>query len=319
MTGARVTEDEVGRYRTNEAPVILVHVHEQINGILPYLQGRRMREKIVANKEAHENKVVDEGLFILRNDTVINLKVQLQILAQFGNRHKLEGFHRDGHLSLGLLSLTRLIQQALHFLLLRLLFRLGLLNLLSQDGTLSFVRSQTQHDQISIKAVNNVAHIRIITLKPSLQADELHNLMLPLPRAIRVTQYDLYIPPGGIVIQAQVDVVLQRDGQPPHEGRSRRNDIAVKGFRLLLRRDLNAFFLKPFPQVLLLCLPLFRLLSSPKAPASLLVHLRTRCNAVNGEEEELPRPNHREQPVNVLEYVAEHLVLRRWIRLHCIQ
>ena len=60
---------------------------------------------------------------------------------------------------------------------------------------------------------------------------------------------------------------------------------------------------------LLLCLCLC-LICSPEATASLLIHLCTRCDTVNGHEEDLARAGHVDDALRVLEDLHHHVLFR---------
>ena len=60
--------------------------------------------------------------------------------------------------------------------------------------------------------------------------------------------------PPRVLVEAAVDVVLQGNGQPVHEGGAWCDCVAVKQLRLLFDRDLDALLGKLLPQPLLLFL-----------------------------------------------------------------
>ena len=60
--------------------------------------------------------------------------------------------------------------------------------------------------------------------------------------------------PSWIRVQPAVDVVLQGNGQPVHEGCAWCDCVAVKDVRLVLHRDVDSLLGKLLPQLLLLLL-----------------------------------------------------------------
>ena len=105
-------------------------------------------------------------------------------------------------------------------------------------------------------------------------------------------------------------VVLERRREPPHEGRSRRDDVGVKRLRLDLVGHLDALLPELLAQFGLLLFLLLRFLRGAEPARALLVHLRARRDAVDGHVQELSRAHHREQPVDVVEDALEHLLFR---------
>lgn len=62
----------------------------------------------------------------------------------------------------------------------------------------------------------------------------------------------LDVPPARVVVEAQVHIVLQRDRQPVHEGRSGGDGVAVKYLAALLLGNQDALLGKLLTQPLLL-------------------------------------------------------------------
>mmetsp|Transcript_5938 Transcript_5938/g.21724 ORF Transcript_5938/g.21724 Transcript_5938/m.21724 type:complete len:235 (+) Transcript_5938:3934-4638(+) len=169
------------------------------------------------------------------------------------------------------------------------------------------MRRQREHDQVGVQAVQAVLGVGVEARQAPLAANVVHDLVLALTGHIGVREDDLDVAPAGVVVESLVDVVLQRHGQVRHEGCARCNHVRVERLGLDLVRHLEPLHLHLLAEAILLELLLAGILGGAEAARALLVHLGARRDAVDGHVEQLARPHHAEEPVDVREDVLEHL------------
>ena len=143
-----------------------------------------------------------------------------------------------------------------------------------------------------------MSHVRVVIRLALGLANVLHDLMLALSRDLVTRQDDFASLPINVFGYLLRDEVLELLRQARHKLGTWGNAIRVE--RVLLRH------LFPFSNRLVpRC---FGVQRGSKTAGALLVHLRPRCDTVNGHEEELLRLDLPEQMLDIVEYLDEHLV-----------
>ena len=294
-----------------------VHRHDQVDRALPDLQRGRVRQEIVTHEEAHEDEIVKHALLVVPAPRQIDpvpaggdrVQVHGEILAQHRDGQELIGLARDRGLVLGDLT-EEPVAIGRHIRLWRVLLK----DDLAEDPKVWLVRRERQHDEIRVEAVHDVLGVRVEALESPLLPDVVHGLVLALSGDGSVGHDHLDSPPRGIRVHPLVHVILKRGAEAAHEGRARRDDVAVERLGLLPRRDVDSLSPELLPEFLVLLLLLLGLLRGAKSTRSLLIHLGPRRDAVDGHVQQLPRADHGEEPVDVVEDALEHLFLGGWRR-----
>jgi len=154
----------------------LVNLHEQIDRLFADLKCWRVWQEVVADEKAYEHKVIEDSLVVLGNVWIVQLKIKLKVLPQLWDGEKLEWFGADRWLALLRVVLFTLAlplvlgfpKDALHLFLLRLRILLIWLHLLAKYGAVSFVRSEAEHDEVSIEAIHHMAHVGVVAIEATL-------------------------------------------------------------------------------------------------------------------------------------------------------
>mmetsp|Transcript_70792 Transcript_70792/g.163664 ORF Transcript_70792/g.163664 Transcript_70792/m.163664 type:complete len:265 (+) Transcript_70792:2467-3261(+) len=175
---------------------------------------------------------------------------------------------------------------------------------------------QSQHDQVSVRAVQEVPNVWVILRLRTLQSDELHDLVLPLAGNICIREDDarLELLPQRVVGGAVMDVVADCLGHLVQEIGARCDDIGVEKLSSASVRQRAALGLPILPQLFLFTLHLLTLLCCSKSTSSLLVHLCTRSHTVDGHVDHLLWPGDADEAIQVEENILVHvfLVLGGW-------
>eukprot|EP00050_Salpingoeca_kvevrii_P022962 m.135587 g.135587 ORF g.135587 m.135587 type:complete len:326 (-) comp9887_c0_seq4:482-1459(-) len=156
---------------------------------------------IVRHAAHHEYKVVDNALKIESSNAVIvcRLKLLEQILSEDGEVEVLKGLARHNSLDILRLALALIGIVALLATDWALRHWFAKRDLLTKNAEVWLVRGQSQHDQISIKTLNDVAGVGIVAGLLALAANELHDLVLAFTRNGCVGKHNLDVFPGIIM------------------------------------------------------------------------------------------------------------------------
>lgn len=185
---------------------------------------------------------------------------------------------------------------------------------LSDDVESRLMRSQAEHDQIRICPIDAVALVGVVGCRGAFLPDELHDLVLPLARTVGIREDDSQVAPQSMPRESTLHVCSDCLCHIVEEGSAWSNDIGVEAF--LIDVTLNLFnlllidiVLLELTQQLLLLLPYLLALHRCSEPSrTLLIHLSPRCNTINSQVEQLPRPNDVDDLIDVLKDVIALLL-----------
>ncbi|PWY79671.1 hypothetical protein BO70DRAFT_52842 [Aspergillus heteromorphus CBS 117.55] len=246
------------------------------------MQIRQVGQKVVSNKESHQNKIVNHPFHVkgeLQCTLLFQLlKLQLQVLSDHTQMQKEK------------------------VLMLELLGLLGDLtaksDLLTEEAEVGVVAQQTQHDQVSVEAVQAVADIGIVAGLCFRMPDVLHDLVLTLTRDLVARQDDLDSLPVLVLGNFLAHEVLQLFRQLGHELGTRGNAVTVEGILLGHLDTLRNRLL----------LGGFGVEGGPETSRALLVHLGSRGHTVDRHEEQLLGLDLAVQMLDIIKNGNEHLV-----------
>ncbi len=151
------------------------------------------------------------------------------------------------------------------------------LDLLTQEAEVGVVTEQTQHDEVGIKTVKTVTNIGVVVRLRFAETNVLHDLVLTLTRDVVSREDDLHIAPIRVFGDLLGDEVFELLGEFGHKGCTGRDTVGVEG--LFLRQN--------FATALGLFLDFLGFLGGSETTRTLLVHLSSRRNTIDGEEENL--------------------------------
>mmetsp|Transcript_43899 Transcript_43899/g.104372 ORF Transcript_43899/g.104372 Transcript_43899/m.104372 type:complete len:202 (+) Transcript_43899:2826-3431(+) len=185
-----------------------------------------MRQEVVSDEVAEEDKVVDEAF-----------EVHLP-LVQGGREPGIAEFERER------VSEDRNVQQ-LEALGTRSLFLLHLgeggrgallgaargaeVHCLSEQGEVRLVGGEGEHDEVSVVAVDHVPQVRRVPGLALFAADVLHDLVLPLSRHLSARKDDARTRPVEVLFHFGTDEVVQEVCEARHELRPRGDAVGVEG------------------------------------------------------------------------------------------
>lgn len=181
---------------------------------------------------------------------------------------------------------------------------------LSDDVESRLMCSQAEHDQIRICSVNAVTLIGVVSGRGAFLPDELHDLMLPLARTVGIREDDSQVAPQSMPGESTLHVCSDCLCHIVEEGSAWCDDIGIEAFLINVTLNLFNLFLidivlLELTQQLLLLLPyLLSLHRCPEPSRTLLIHLSSWGNSINGQVEQLPRPNDVDDLIDVLEDVV---------------
>ena len=169
---------------------------------------------------------------------------------------------------------------------------------LTKQTKVRFVRDESKHDKIGVEAVQTVRLIRLPVRLRSRPSNVLHDFMLALTSDFVPRQYHRHLCPKWIFRLLLTHIKFQMLSQPRHELRPRRDTVGIKRFALRLRLASRTRFLAV----------LRRLLRASKSSTPLLIHLRSRCHAIDRHVQHLIRSRHSKQMIQIRENLGHHLV-----------
>ncbi|GIX64627.1 peptide ABC transporter permease, putative [Babesia caballi] len=284
---------------------------------------RQVGQKVVAAEEAHEHQIVDAALEVDDAPAAAPPRREVQLVRQVLAKHRQPQ------------ELQRLPVLPQHRPVRLVVAQLGaggplLLGLLRRDGVahvglrlprgvdagddlpyyvkVHLVRRQPQHDQVRVHPVQHVPRVGVVPRGVPLVAHEVHDLVLALPRRVGVRVDDVDARPRVVQAPPLLDEPHDPLAQLVHEGRAGRDHVAVPA--RLLRRHVHVPSRKLLRHLVVHLRLQLGLRGGLEAARPLLVHLRARRDAVDGEEEQLARPHEVEEPVQVVEDALEHHLLR---------
>ena len=261
----------------------LPDAQERIDRAFADLETWQVRQKVVTDKEDEEDPVVDRTLEVERERRIRRVQLDREVLAQRGHVEKDERllcrlalrYYLVGCLAVRrkVAVLAAAVARAAALVLRKDVF--------TQHLEVWLVRRERQHDQVSIEAVDYVAHIRVMVRIAALPADVVHDLVLALAGDGRVREHDSEVAPSRVRVHLVCNPVAQRRREQVHKRRPWRDRIRVPRALddLVLWRESAALaFLELALELIVVNLGVLR---RAEASAALLVHLGAWRNAVD--------------------------------------
>ena len=233
---------------------LLVRRHHQVQGPVRDLQVRHVRQEVVADQHAQAHEVVDEPL-----DVPVLVELQSQHVPQQAHLEQFEVVPRVLQRILGLPPPPRVPHG----------------HLLPQQEKFRFVRHEPEHDQVRVQAVETVLR-RAPRFRLLPRPNKVHDLVLALARDVGARKHDFHRLVERVVGALVREPRLEGLAELGHERRAGRDAVRVEsvgvGRHVAAGRD-------EFRAQLL------ALLRRAEPAAPLLVHLRARRDAVDGEDD----------------------------------
>lgn len=165
-----------------------------------------MRQKIVADKEAGKDEVINDPLQIIPEWDLHVVEVEMKLISHILKPHKLEA---DSYLILTLQVIALALSEEMpnpptvptSFLLPR-------HNNLPDDVESRLVCHETQHNEIGISPVDTMRLVGIISVTGSLLTNILHYLVLPFSWVVGVREHDFQVLPQCMVIHPLHNIKL---------------------------------------------------------------------------------------------------------------
>mmetsp|Transcript_5546 Transcript_5546/g.17558 ORF Transcript_5546/g.17558 Transcript_5546/m.17558 type:complete len:400 (-) Transcript_5546:30-1229(-) len=278
---------------------LAVRHHHQVQRAVDDVEVRQVRQEVVADEHADEDKVVDDAL-------------QVKVVAPVGVEHRhrrrrrriagrqearpelqLEHLAQEAHLEE--FEVVALVVQRVLWL--AVAARVAHRRLLAQKAELWLVRHEREHDEIGVEAIK--AMLQVLELRELLgllAPDKVHHLVLALAGHVGPGEHD---DRAVRVKRVRLELVRQPRAEPEaqavHELRAGCDAVRVE-------RALNVLLLGVAQQQ-------FALERRPEPPRALLVHLRARRDAVDGEVDDLLRAHDLQHFVGKREDALELLAL----------
>jgi hypothetical protein len=168
--------------------VLAVELEEAVEGVLRDVDGRQVRQEVVAHQEGKEYEVVHHALHVPRLLGHVAEELELQVLPQDGQVQQLEAR------ILGLLQ-----DRARRVLGPRPAAAPTEVDHLTQQREVRLVGGQGKHDQVRVLAVHAVADVGLVVGAGLHVPDVLHDLVLALSRHAVPAVDDRQAPPQRIL------------------------------------------------------------------------------------------------------------------------
>ena len=269
----------------------LIRREHEVQRSLVDVAGGQRRQKVVSDQHAEEHKVVNHPLDVKlegqRRRTLIELQLHVVPEQPDLQQHKvllarvLEGLPQR-------LSLVLVVDH------------------LAEQAKVWLVRDQGQHDQVGIQAVQAVPQVGLVVRRLLAPANVLHDLVLSLPGDVVARQDNRWNLPKRIFRHLVSHEELEVLGESFHEGRPGRDAVRVERRHLTGPFRVAGFFQCLFRSMIR------RLSCRLEPPSTLLVHLCTGRDAVDGHKHELLGLDDVEQLVEVHEDLFDHLFFRQF-------
>ena len=145
-----------------------------------------MRQKVITNQKAQKHKVVNNTFLVKTKRNLRILELKSDVLPDNGNLDILELDRSFNDRLVERVVVSALVGHVTHTFALVTVFVFGLHESLSENIEIWLVSRQTQHDQISVRAVDAVAQIGVVAGLAPLRTDKLQDFVLAFPRDRRV-------------------------------------------------------------------------------------------------------------------------------------
>ncbi|KAK1239567.1 hypothetical protein MKX07_001021 [Trichoderma sp. CBMAI-0711] len=210
-----------------------------VDSVFANFQSWQVRQEVITDEAAHEDPIVNGPLQIKPEGKVGNGQLNGEILPQNrdvqpnkglqGGLHGLGLLIALGHIvglcgSATVVCLVPFLATELTSPILAFVEE----DIFAQNSEVRFVRGESQHDEIGIQAIDDVAGVGIVVWGGALGSDEGHDFMFTFARHGSIRDDDLELSPGGIRVELILAPVPQTHGEDVHEWRARGDGVGIE-------------------------------------------------------------------------------------------
>ena len=197
----------VGEIATHSRELLFPNSKQCVDGAVPDLQRRQVRQEIVANKEDEKDPIVDGALEIKGERQLGDVEFDFKIFTEGGDVQKDEGLLLRWR-GCDLVVLTRFLLGStcaacgkvtgLSTEVASLGLVVGSKDIFTEHLEIRLVSGERQHDEIGIETVDDVLGIGIVLGMGTLTADVLHDLVLSFTGHASIRDDDLDVLPARV-------------------------------------------------------------------------------------------------------------------------